>query len=69
MYGINLLRNKCIYSRGLQIMVYSTLQAKNENIGWHRDCSNITYYPNNLYIFNSKLWTFFLFRKFYPCNL
>ena len=51
---INLLRKKCIYSRGLQIMVYSTLQAKKQNIGWHRDCTNIMYYPNNLYIYNAK---------------
>ena len=51
---INLLRSRCLYSLGLQIMVYSTLQAKKENIGWHRDCKNIIYYPNNLYIYNAN---------------
>ena len=51
---INLLRSRCLYSLGLQIMVYSTLQAKKENIGWHRDCKNVMYYPNNLYIYNSN---------------
>ena len=51
---INMLRKKCIYSHGLKIMVYSTMASMKENIGWHRDCTNIMYYPNNLYVFNSN---------------
>ena len=49
-----MLRKKCIYSHGLKIMVYSTMASMKENIGWHRDCTNIMYYPNNLYVFNSN---------------
>ena len=51
---INMLRKKCIYSHGLKIMVYSTMASMKENIGWQRDCTNIMYYPNNLYVFNSN---------------
>ena len=49
---INMLRKNCLYQSGMKIMTYSTKQAEKENIGWHRDCSNIMYYPNNLYVFN-----------------
>ena len=51
---VNMLRSKCLYKKGLKIMTYSKLQAKNENIGWHRDCSNIMYYTNNLFIYNDN---------------
>ena len=50
---INMLRKNCLYQRGLKIMTYSTKEAQKENIGWHSDCSNIMYYPNNLYVYNS----------------
>ena len=49
---INMLRKTCLYQSGMKIMVYSTKQAEKENIGWHRDCINVMYYPNNLYVFN-----------------
>ena len=51
---INMLRASCVYKKGLKIMVYSKLQAQNENIGWHRDCDNIMYYTNNLFIYNEN---------------
>ena len=51
---INMLRPKCPYKKGLKIMTYSKLQAQNENIGWHRDCENIMYYTNNLFIYNEN---------------
>ena len=51
---INNLRKKCIYSKGLKIMTYSTLTASKENIGWHRAGTNVMYYANNLYVFNSN---------------
>ena len=51
---INMLRPKCLYKKGLKIMTYSKLQAQNENIGWHRDCENIMYYTNNLFIYNEN---------------
>ena len=51
---INMLRKRCIYKKGLKIMVYSKLQAKNENIGWHRDCENVMYYTNNLFTYNEN---------------
>ena len=35
-------------------MTYSKLQAQNENIGWHRDCENVMYYTNNLFIYNEN---------------
>jgi hypothetical protein len=51
---INMLRSSCVYKKGLKIMVYSKLQAQNENIGWHRDCENIMYYTNNLFTYNGN---------------
>ncbi len=51
---INMLRSSCVYKKGLKIMVYSKLQALNENIGWHRDCENIMYYTNNLFTYNDN---------------
>ena len=51
---INMLRPSCVYKKGLKIMTYSKLQAKNENIGWHRDCNNVMYYTNNLYTYNEN---------------
>ena len=51
---INMLRKKCIYKRGLKIMVYSKLEANNENIGWHRDGNTVIYYTNNLYVMNER---------------
>ena len=51
---INMLRPICLYRKGLKIMTYSKLQAKNENIGWHRDCENIMYYTNNLFTYNEN---------------
>ena len=51
---INMLRKTCLYSQGLKIMTYSTMEAQKENIGWHRDCSNIIYYPNNLFVYNNN---------------
>ena len=51
---INMLRSTCLYKKGLKIMTYSKLQAKNENIGWHRDCTNIMYYTNNLFTYNDN---------------
>ena len=35
-------------------MVYSKKQAKEENIGWHRDCENVIYYTNNLFTYNDN---------------
>ena len=35
-------------------MTYSTLTASKENIGWHRAGTNVMYYANNLYVFNSN---------------
>ena len=49
---INMLRKTCVYKKGLKIMVYSKKQAKEENIGWHRDCENVIYYTNNLFTYN-----------------
>ena len=51
---INMLRKKCIYKRGLKVMIYSKQKAKTENIGWHRGGYNIFYYTNNLYIINEN---------------
>jgi len=51
---INMLRKKCIYKKGLKIMTYSKMQAKTENIGWHRDCQNVMYYTNNLFTYNEN---------------
>ena len=51
---INMLRPICPYKKGLKIMTYSKLQAQNENIGWHRDCENVMYYTNNLFIYNEN---------------
>ena len=51
---INMLRKTCLYNNGMKIMTYSTMEAKNENLGWHRDCFNIMYYPNNLFIYNNN---------------
>ena len=51
---INMLRKKCIYKKGLKIMIYSKQKALNENIGWHRGGENIIYYTNNLYIINEN---------------
>ena len=51
---INMLRNTCIYKKGLKIITYSKMQAKTENIGWHRDCENVMYYTNNLFIYNDN---------------
>ena len=51
---INMLRPICSYKKGLKIMTYSKLQAKNDNIGWHRDCQNIMYYTNNLFTYNEN---------------
>ena len=49
-----MLRKKCIYNHGLKIMTYSTMSAIKENIGWHRDCYNLIYYVNNLYVYNTN---------------
>ena len=51
---INMLRKTCIYNHGFKIMTYSTLAAAKENLGWHRDCYNSIYYPNNLYVYNNN---------------
>jgi len=51
---INMLRKKCVYKKGLKIMTYSKMQAKTENIGWHRDCKNVMYYTNNLFTYNEN---------------
>ena len=51
---INMLRKKCVYKKGLKIMTYSKMQAKTENIGWHRDCENVMYYTNNLFTYNEN---------------
>ena len=51
---INMFRKKCLYSHGLKIMTYSSMEAVKENLGWHRDCENIIYYANNLYIYNTN---------------
>ena len=51
---INMLRKTCVYKKGLKIMVYSKKQAKEENIGWHRDCENVIYYTNNLFTYNDN---------------
>ena len=51
---INMLRKTCIYNHGLKIMTYSTMAAAKENLGWHRDCYNSIYYPNNLYVYNNN---------------
>ena len=51
---INMLRPICPYKKGLKIMTYSKLQSQNENIGWHRDCENVMYYTNNLFIYNEN---------------
>ena len=51
---INMLWPICVYKKGLKIMTYSKLQSENENIGWHRDCENIIYNRNNLFIYNKN---------------
>jgi len=51
---INMLRKTCLYNHGLKIMTYSTMEANKENLGWHRDCFNIIYYANNLYVYNNN---------------
>ena len=51
---INMLRKTCIYNHGFKIMTYSTMAAAKENLGWHRDCYNSIYYPNNLYVYNNN---------------
>ena len=51
---INMLRKTCVYKKGLKIMTYSKKQAIEENIGWHRDCENVMYYPNNLFTYNDN---------------
>ena len=51
---INMLRKTCIYNQGIKIMTYSTIRASKENIGWHRDCFNMIYYANNLYVYNNN---------------
>ena len=51
---INMLRKTCIYNHGLKVMVYSTMAAVKENLGWHRDGFNSIYYPNNLYVYNNN---------------
>ena len=51
---INMLRKTSLYNHGLKIMTYSTIEAQKENIGWHRDCSNIIYYANNLFVYNNN---------------
>ena len=51
---INMLRKTCLYNHGLKIMTYSTMAAIKENLGWHRDCYNSIYYPNNLYVYNNN---------------
>ena len=51
---INMLRKTCVYKKGLKIMTYSKMQAKEENIGWHRDCDNVMYYTNNLFTYNDN---------------
>jgi hypothetical protein len=49
-----MLRKTCVYKKGLKIMAYSKKQAKEENIGWHRDCENVIYYTNNLFTYNDN---------------
>ena len=51
---INMLRKTCVYNQGLKIMTYSTMAAAKENLGWHRDCYNSIYYPNNLFVYNNN---------------
>ena len=51
---INMQRPHCLYKNGLKIMTYSKMQAKNENLGWHRDGTNFTYYKNNLFVYNEN---------------
>jgi len=51
---INMLRKTCVYKKGLKIMTYSKKQAKEENVGWHRDCDNVMYYTNNLFTYNEN---------------
>ena len=51
---INMLRKTCVYNHGFKIMTYSTMAAVKENLGWHRDCYNSIYYPNNLYVYNNN---------------
>ena len=51
---INLLRSVCLYKNGLKIMTYSQTQSRKEGIGWHRDCTNVKYYQNNLITYNKK---------------
>ena len=51
---INMLRKTCIYNHGFKIMTYSKMASIKENLGWHRDCYNSIYYPNNLYVYNNN---------------
>lgn len=44
----NLMKNKSLYNNGMKPLVYSVQKAESQGIQWHRDCTEIKYYQNDI---------------------
>lgn len=42
---VNLMKQNCLYSKGMKPLHYSDHLAESEGLGWHRVGDNITYSP------------------------
>lgn len=45
---INLLKPDSLYNHGMRPLIYSEIEAKTNQIGWHRGCQKICYFQNTL---------------------
>ena len=37
-----------MFNYGMKVAVYSDQKSEKEKLGWHRDCSDISYFQNNI---------------------
>lgn len=45
---LNLCKPDSLFNEGMKVLVYSEKNAQEKDIGWHRSCSKIAYYPNGI---------------------
>lgn len=45
---LNFTKKDSLFNYGMKVLIYSNKKYKNSNIGWHRDCTDINYFANNI---------------------
>jgi hypothetical protein len=41
-------KSDAMFNYGMKVSVYSDKKAEEKQIGWHRDCTDISYFQNNI---------------------